>query len=106
MKFSLAGIREQSFLILGTGVEDFWQEHETFSIILWRYGNIKISFGVQAILLEKSLDEVIGQKNERQVKRHLEMMRYSTSMKTAWPSKTWYVSICLCFLHKDFWIGY
>ena len=34
-------LREQSFLILGTGAEDFWQGYETFSNILWGYKNIK-----------------------------------------------------------------
>ena len=41
-------LRERSFLILGTGAEDFWQGYETLSIILWGYQNIKSnSYGVR-----------------------------------------------------------
>ena len=41
-------LREQSFLILGTGVEDFGRGMILFSIILWGYENFKsIFYGVQ-----------------------------------------------------------
>ena len=43
----LKAILEQSFLILGTWADDFWQGHETLSAFLWGYENIKSnSYGV------------------------------------------------------------
>ena len=53
--FQLEIVRVQSFLILGTRAEDFWQGYETFPTILWGWENkLRATFkGYKTILLEK-----------------------------------------------------
>ena len=57
-------IRERSFLILGTGAEDFWQGYETFSHYFVGCKNILRAFflGYKTILLHKILNENIDQR--------------------------------------------
>ena len=98
----LLAIRERSFLILGTGAEDFWQGYET--ILYFRAGrNIlrAILMGYKIILLEKNFDEVI---NQRLKKKFRDIWKRKSS------GTTWYRSVHISIFYgkkpKNFWMGY
>ena len=78
-------VRVRSFLILGTGAEDFWQGYETFFhnfVGVRKY--IKSNFyGVQNYLVWKNFRWKHWSKIERKINRHLEMMNHLISMKIA-----------------------
>ena len=61
---------ERSFLILGTGAEDFWQGYETFSHCFAGMRKcIKSNFlGYETILLDKVLDENIDQRKKENLR--------------------------------------